>query len=459
MKILIIDDEKIYRDELTDFLTNKGFEMFQANNSEIGMNVLASEDIDIVILDYNLPGITGLEVLQKIKEIYPKIEVIMITGFGKINTVIKAMRLGASDFFTKPFKLLNIQASIERTERFLQTKNQLQKTENKFSLLNEELHKKIGDSIIGESKAIKSVIKLMKKIALADKTNVLITGESGTGKELVARGIHFLSKRKNNFFYDVNCSAVPRELFESEFFGHNKGAFTGAHENKAGWFEIADKGTLFLDEIGDLDLSLQTKFLRVLEQNRIRRVGSSRDIKIDVRIIAATNRDLARLIEENEFRSDLYYRFSTFIIHLPPLRERQEDIPVLTNYFVSKLAKEVGKKIVGIDSNALNKLKDYSFPGNIRELKNMIEQAIILSDNETITLSDFPILLTKKVGNNSHNFKIDDWDINNNIRNLEIELIKKAMQKAENNKTKCANLLNITRQSLDRRLDKYSLTF
>jgi DNA-binding NtrC family response regulator len=454
-KILIIDDEKIYRDEISEFLKTRDYEVFEAEKPSTGLNILQKNEIDIVILDFNLPEMDGIKVLKKIKASYPDIEVIMITGFGNMRTVINAMRLGATDFFPKPFKLINIQTSIERTKRFLEMRMQLQRTQKNFELLSEELQEKTGSTIIGESATIKSIINLMNKIAVSDKTNVLITGESGTGKELVARGIHYLSKRKHKYFYDVNCSAVPENLFESEFFGHKKGAFTGATENKIGWFQVADKGTLFLDEIGDLQLNLQTKFLRVLEQNKIRRVGSNTDVEIDVRIIAATNRDLQKLIKEDKFREDLFYRFSTFLIHLPPLRERKEDIPLLTNFFADKFARLLKRPTPKIDPKLLLKLQNHKFKGNIRELKNMVEQAIILCDGNILKLEHFPILNTF-----SENGGVDvtaNLDLNLNLDKLEKSIIEKALETADYDKQKAIELLNITRQSLGRRLEKYGI--
>ena len=454
-KILIIDDEKIYRDEISEFLKTRDYEVFEAEKPSTGLNILQKNEIDIVILDFNLPEMDGIKVLKKIKASYPDIEVIMITGFGNMRTVINAMRLGATDFFPKPFKLINIQTSIERTKRFLEMRMQLQRTQKNFELLSEELQEKTGSTIIGESATIKSIINLMNKIAVSDKTNVLITGESGTGKELVARGIHYLSKRKHKYFYDVNCSAVPENLFESEFFGHKKGAFTGATENKIGWFQVADKGTLFLDEIGDLQLNLQTKFLRVLEQNKIRRVGSNTDVEIDVRIIAATNRDLQKLIKEDKFREDLFYRFSTFVIHLPPLRERKEDIPLLTNFFADKFARLLKRPTPKIDPKLLLKLQNHKFKGNIRELKNMVEQAIILCDGNILKLEHFPILNTF-----SENGGVDvtaNLDLNLNLDKLEKSIIEKALETADYDKQKAIELLNITRQSLGRRLEKYGI--
>ncbi len=459
MKVLIIDDEKIFRDEISDFLKTRDYTVLSADKPSVGLNFLETEAIEIVILDIDLPEMSGIDVLKIIKEKYPEIEVIMITGFGNMRIVINALRLGAFDFFPKPFKLINIQASIERTAKFVKMRKKLIQSEKNLFLVSKELQSKTDSRIIGESKAIKSIINLMAKIAKSDKTNVLITGESGTGKELVARGIHYLSNRKNHYFYDVNCSAVPETLFESEFFGHKKGAFTGAIENKTGWFEIADKGSLFLDEIGDLQMNLQTKFLRVLEQNKIRKVGSNKDIEIDVRIIAATNRDLQELIQEKKFRADLFYRFSTFVIHIPPLRERKEDIPILINYFVAKFSKEMKRKIPTIDRDVTHKLNNYSFPGNIRELKNIVEQAIILCDGDSLQIEHFPILNSAQLNNDpqSEVKKINNFDLNFNIDQLEKRIILEALSEANYDKSKVINLLNISRQSFTRRLEKYGI--
>ncbi|MCD4820419.1 MAG: sigma-54 dependent transcriptional regulator [Candidatus Cloacimonetes bacterium] len=452
LKVLIIDDEAIYRLEISEFLTKKGFEVFEAAMPSLAFDILKKESIDIVILDINLPEQSGLEVLKIIKKTYSDIEVIMITGFGDMSTVIESMRFGACDFFTKPFSLIDIQTSIQRTQRCLQLTRKLKKTELNFALVSRELQQKIGNEIIGKSKAIRDVIDLMSKVAESDKTNVLITGESGTGKELVARGIHYLSSRKNRYFFDVNCSTVPENLFESEFFGHKKGSFTGAFETKLGWFEIADKGTLFLDEIGDLQLNLQTKLLRVLEQKKIRKVGSNKDIFINVKVIAATNQNLKKLVINRDFREDLYYRLSTFVINIPPLRERKEDIPLLLNYFVDHFSKIMKKNIKTIEKEVVEKLTEYYLPGNVRELKNMVEKALILCSDGKLVIRHFPSLepMQKPLGTHS-------TETNYNLEEVEKKLIIEALFKSNFNKSKAMKLLKITRQSLNRRLLKYDI--
>ena len=453
LKIMILDDEQRVREEIGEFLLENGFQVFKAELPSQAFKILEQNEIDITILDIKLPEMDGIQVLEKIKTSYPEIEVIMISGHGDMNSVISAMRLGASDYFTKPFRLMDVHNSIERTKRFITLNSKLKEVEHNLSLVSNELQDKTGHSIITQSPKMKSIIELISKVAKTEDTSVLITGESGTGKELVARGIHYLSSRKEKYFYDVNCSAVPENLFESEFFGHKKGAFTGATESKAGWFEVASKGTLFLDEIGDMPLNLQSKFLRVLEERKIRRVGSHIDIPVDVRVIAATNRRLEDLIEEKLFRVDLFHRLNSFSIHIPPLRERSEDIPLLINHFASEFSKKMKKPIQEIDENVLNELSNYNFPGNVRELKNMVERAVILNDRGKLHLKHFPILA-----------KVSDQPVFSEgaeiIFDLELaekNLIMKALEKCKNNKAKAAKLLNITWQSLDRRMKKFGI--
>jgi transcriptional regulator with PAS, ATPase and Fis domain len=317
----------------------------------------------------------------------------------------------------------------------------------KYEAASKELKVKFGHEIIGNSSSVKSTISLMAKVAQTDDTSVLITGESGTGKELVARGIHQMSSRKNNYFCDVNCSAIPESLFESEFFGHVKGAFTGALGNKPGWFEFADKGTLFLDEIGDMPMHQQIIILRVLEQKRIRKVGSNKEVNVDVRIIAATNQDLKKLVEEKKFRLDLYHRLNTFTIHLAPLRDRKEDIELLFDYFVKELSQKMRKHISGWEEKVILNLINYSYPGNIRELRNMIEKALIISDTAKLKLRDFS--MADAVNNKPDQRKY-------NLQLLEKNTITEALR-VTRFKREAAKLLNITPQSLERRIEKLGI--
>ena len=448
LNLLIVDDEKAYRENIEEFFSHSNMKTFSAELPSLAFDVLKKNKIDIVILDLKLPEMNGIEVLKEIKKLHPEIEVIIITGHGDMDSVIKAMRLGAIDFFTKPFRLIEVQNAIERTKKFIYLQKKLNEVEMNYSLVSKELKEKFGNNIIGNSKEIKKVLNLMAKVAKAGNTSVLITGESGTGKELVARGIHSLSYRKDHYFYAVNCSAVPENLFESSFFGHKKGAFTGANEDKKGWFEIASEGTLFLDEIGDMPASQQSKFLRVLEEKKIRRVGSHIEIPADVRIIAATNKDAKKLITNNVLRTDLYHRLSSFEINIPPLRERIDDIPLLVDYFIELFSVNLKKNIKGINKIALEKLMAYDFPGNIRELKNMIEKAVILCDGDKLSAGYFGF------ANEEYPPEIKD---SFNLQLIEKNIIEKALQKTRFNKTKAAKLLNITRQALDRRIEKYRL--
>ncbi|MCD4745461.1 MAG: sigma-54 dependent transcriptional regulator, partial [Bacteroidales bacterium] len=333
--------------------------------------------------------------------------------------------------------------------------NRLKEIEQNYSLVSKELQERIGHNLIGNTPVMNSIIELMSKVAKVDNTTVLITGESGTGKELVARGIHYLSTRKKQFFHSVNCSAIPETLFESEFFGHKKGSFTGAIENKIGWFEIANNGTLFLDEISDMPQNQQAKLLRVIEERKISKLGSHNEINVDIRVIAASNQDIEKMSQKKEFRLDLYHRLSSFIIHIPPLRERKDDIPLLVSHFIKDFSLKMGKPILHVDKNILKELMYYDFPGNVRELKNMAERAVILCDNNILKLKDFHII--KPINNAS---KLLSEDINE-VFDLEVsekKLIIKALKNTNYNKSKAADLLNISWQSLDRRMKKFNLS-
>lgn len=453
LRILILDDEKLVRDELVEFLNDPNFHVFKAGSPSEAFDIMDTNEIHIAIIDVNLPEMSGLDVLEKIKENYPEIEVIMISGYSEMDSVIHSMRLGASDFFTKPFRLRDVENAIERTKKFVHLNKTLNEVKRNYSIISKEFYQAMGYEIIGESPQMKNLINLISKVAKTENTSVLITGESGTGKELVARAIHYLSKRKDNCFYAVNCSAIPETLFESEFFGHTKGAFTGASDTKTGWFEAANRGTLFLDEIGDMQLNLQTKFLRVLEERKIRKVGSNIEIPFDTRIIAATNQNLEDLYSQKDFRLDLYHRISSFIIHLEPLRNRKEDIPLLLDHFVKYFNRSMGKNINEIDEAVIRRMLEYEFPGNVRELRNMVERAVIICDMNKLTLSHFQLSHPKE-GKKKFNFQTEEI--------LDLELVEKncivkALERSNNNKSKAADLLNITWQSLDRRIKKYNI--
>ena len=454
LNILVLDDEKVFRDEITEFLENDSFHVFSAEKPSEAFGILENNEIDVMILDLRLPEMDGIQVLQKVRQSWPDIEVIMITGHGDMEAVIQAMRNGAVEFFPKPFRLLDMKAAIQRTKRFINLNHRLKEIKQSYNFLSKELRENVGYEIIGNSKAIRQVVELMSRVAKADSTSVLITGESGTGKELVARGIHFLSNRNNAYFHAVNCSAIPDTLFESEFFGHKKGSFTGATEDKEGWFEIAHGGTLFLDEVVEIQPNMQSKLLRVLEERKIRRIGAANDIPVDVRIVAATNQNIKKFLEEGKLRNDLYFRLNSFEINIPPLRERREDIPELLNYYVKILSTKLNRKVKGFESNLIRRLQSYDFPGNVRELRNMVERAIILSDNETLSIKDFAFM---GISDMEELFLPEPEHEIFDLYEIEKRVILKALERSGYKKTEAAQLLNITRQALDRRLEKYDI--
>ncbi len=463
LRILVVDDEPRLVDEIAEFLKSRGFAVFTAHHPDKALELVKTAVPDIAILDIRLPGMSGLDLLGEIKKIHSSTEVIMISGHGDMNTVIDAMRKGAVDYFAKPFRLADVYKAIVRTERFIQLTSELNSVRSNRDMLSKKLLENIGVRLVGNSRAMKEMIGMMTKVAQTPNTSVLILGESGTGKELVAHGIHYLSSRSNKTFYSVNCSAVPESLFESEFFGHKKGAFTGADADKEGWFEIADGGTLFLDEISDMPLVQQAKLLRVLEERKVSKVGSRQSRQVDVRVIAASNTDLEKLAQQNKFRLDLYHRLNIFVIHIPPLREHKEDIPSLTDYYLKIYCRQFGKPAMTVEKEAMEKLMHYDFPGNIRELRNIIERAVILSDGNELRPDHFKL---------SHDASSENIFLDTSVpvetegvrpeENLDLEenerrLIRMALEKAGNNKSKAAALLNITWQALDRRMKKYGM--
>ncbi|MBN2638452.1 MAG: sigma-54-dependent Fis family transcriptional regulator [Bacteroidales bacterium] len=460
LTILVVDDEPRMVDEIEEFLQAQKFNVLTAYNPDQALEIMKNNTVDIAILDIRLPGMSGIELLQKLKKIQPLVEVIMISGHGDMSTVIDAMRQGAVDYFPKPFRLTEIYKAIVRTQRFIHLTEELQTVKTNRDVLSKMLLDHIGVQLIGNSSAVKDLIGMMSRVAQTPSTSVLIMGESGTGKELVAHGIHYLSKRSTNKFYSVNCSAIPETLFESEFFGHKKGAFTGADSEKQGWFEIADKGTLFLDEISDLPLIQQAKLLRVLEEKKVSKLGSRQINNVDVRVIAASNKDLELMVDEQKFRSDLFHRLGIFIIKIPPLREHKEDIPILVEYYLKRTANNMEKNVNKVHPKVIELLKSYSFPGNIRELRNIIERAVIYCDGDVLTTDHIQLSWSKKMdqspvfpSNHSENTSENGLNLEEN----EMELISKAMELAESNKAKAAMLLGISWQSLDRRMKKFGM--
>jgi len=450
LKVLILDDEKPFTEELQELLESSGYRSFESNTWAQGQKILETKEIDLFILDVRLPRVNGLDVLKEVKNKYPNIEVIIVSAHGDMDTVIKAMRLGAIDYLRKPFRHIDIQIAIERTQKFLLLQRKIIKMEEKNSLISKSLEARIERHLVGESRQLKEVLDMALTAAKYQFTNVLITGESGTGKENIARIIHYASDLKDNIFCAVNSSAITDSLLESEFFGHKKGAFTGALTDKKGFFEISDKGTLFLDEIADMPVNLQAKILRAIEEKKITRVGDTGEIATEFRVISATNRDLDDLISQNRFRLDLLHRLNTLQIHIPPLRERPEDIEPLLRYFAEDFSMKMNKPLPQLDKSTILELKKYSFPGNVRELKNMTERAIILSKGNTLTINDFPVKIK-----NSPPSELSASSCN--LKEIEINAICSALKKSGHNQTAAANILGITRDALIRKMKKFNI--
>lgn len=448
MKVLIIDDEKSWCESLRELLIREGYEAEFETSPLSAIETIKKKEFDYVLCDIVMPEMSGMELIEKIKEISPHSTIIMMSAYGTVDTAIEALKRGAYDYISKPFKKDEIILTIKKAE-------ERQRLLNENILLKRELKSRFGfERIIGRSKAIEEVIEKSKKVA-PYRIPVLITGESGTGKELLARSIHLASGCPEERFITINCAAIPETLLESELFGYMKGAFTGATYSKKGLLEEADGGTAFLDEIGDLPTSLQVKLLRFLQDGEIRRLGESATKKVNVRVICATSRDLLKDVKDGRFREDLFYRINVVTIHIPPLRERKEDIPILVEHFLKKFSESMGKRIKGVSASCMKLLMEYPWPGNVRELENQIERAIVLTEKEVLKEEDFPFILEWKEGK-SH-FLEDEFSIKKHTRILEKELIIKAIERTGGNKSKAAKLLQISLRALLYKMKEYGI--
>lgn len=438
--ILVVDDAPPTLEIIRRNLTEKGYQVFTASNVTEAIGIIQRSKIDLVITDLKMPEISGLDLIRHIRENYKDIEVIMITGYPSVESAVEAVKTGAEEYLTKPFTDEELFTAVERTLDKLRIRREgavrLEKTPT------------APYGLVGESLAMRRVFDAISKAARTSAT-VLITGESGTGKELVARAIHYSSARASAQFVPVNCSAIPEELLESELFGHVKGAFTGAFEARAGFFQTADGGTIFLDEISNTSLAMQAKLLRVLQDKEVYMVGSSRPRTVDVRIVASTNKDLLELVKKGAFREDLYYRLNVITIETPPLRDRNDDILLLIQHFTNKFAKELSKPIPKFSENALQVLKNYHWPGNVRELENVIQRLVIMTDGEMIEVPDLPSLLRfsalRKVG------------FNRTLAEVEAEYIQNVLASVDGNITKAAQILRIDRKTLRAKLKKFPI--
>ena len=450
--ILLIDDEDSQREPLKGFLAKKAFQVFDASSCDAGIELLKKNPVDLVITDFKMPGKTGEDVLREVKNINPMIPVVVMTAHGNIDLAVSLMKNGAFDYIQKPIELEELLQIIDKAEE-----RQLLISEN--ALLKGQLKEKYSfDSIISNSGEMEEVLNTAGRIATS-KASALIRGESGTGKELVARAIHFASDRKDKPFVVVNCAAMPETLFESELFGHEKGAYTGANKQRIGKFEQADGGTLFIDEVGDIPLQVQVKLLRAVQFGEFERLGGSQLIKPDVRIITATNRNLEEMISAGEFREDLYYRFNVVTINIPPLRKRRADISPLVNYFVDKYALQNGKDVNAVSKEAMDYLMKYNFPGNVRELENIVQRAVVLTRNNIISQKDLPRLDNNpQVNSFRPDFdEIELGDLNAKVEELEKSMIVRALDKTDGNQVKAADILNISERTLRYKLSKYKI--
>jgi two-component system, NtrC family, response regulator PilR len=459
-RVLVADDERSMRELLSIVLRREGYDVLIAADGTTAIAAVERGGVDLVICDVRMPDMTGVEVLRRAKALDPDIDGIFITAFASAETAVEALRLGACDYLTKPFDVDELKIKLRQALE----RRQLQRE-------NLALKRTLGQAhrfcdIIGSSPAIEAVFKLIAAVAATNST-VLITGESGTGKELAARAIHFHSLRRECAFVPLNCGALPETLLEAELFGHVRGAFTGAHANKKGLLEMAERGTIFLDEIADTSLAMQVKLLRVLQERKFRRVGGTDEIDADIRIITATNRDLLKEVAEGRFREDLYYRINVIPVHLPPLRERREDVALLAQHFVDRYARQLGKRVVGLSREALEALERYRWPGNIRELENAMERAVALERTPAVLLESLPEAVRDEAVPAAAEvvpfrapgpcLPAEGFDLEAHVQHIEREYLAEALRRSGGVKTRAAELLGMTFRSFRYYSKKYEL--
>lgn len=447
LSILVVEDGKSQRDMLRDFLRSEGHDVSEAERGDKALESVKKNYLDLLLLDYKMPGMDGMAVLEEVKGINPEIDVIIMTAFGTVDTAVKAIKMGAADYITKPIELEELIILIDRI-----SERRVLLRENK--ILREELREKgiTTDQIVYQSQVMNELINLAARVASSNAT-ILIEGESGTGKELVARLIHTLSPRSKKHLITVNCAALPENLLESELFGHEKGAFTGADRKRIGRFEEADGGSLFLDEIGDLSPSVQVKLLRFFQEREFQRVGGNQTLRSDVRIISATNQNLEAKVKEGSFREDLFYRLNVVAIAIPPLRERKEDVGPLIDHFLGHFAAANGKEIQGVSPEARDLLLKYDYPGNVRELENIIERAVVITRGSVISTGDLPFHAGFPSADRNEIW--NQGTLKDSIVALERQMIRKALSETSSNQTRAADLLGISERMLRYKLKKY----
>jgi len=444
LSVVIIDDDTSQRDILSGYVRKLGCQVISCASGEAGLAAIQKNYVDVVITDFRMPGIDGLKVLEKVKNTNPEIHVIILTAYGTVADSVIAMKAGAWDYICKPVELEELKLKLKKLEQLNTLVKENQVLRSQISKQN------IVSDIVYKSPAMDVVINFIARVSQS-KAAVLIEGESGTGKEMVAKAIHQASSRAKGPFIAVNCAAIPEGLFESEFFGHEKGAFTGAHERHKGQFEMANQGTLFLDEVADIPPNFQVKLLRTLQNNEFKRLGSSQAIQSDVRIISASNKNIQQLVTDHQFRSDLFYRLNVIPITIPPLRERREDIPLLVNHFIKTYARKNKIPVTEISAEGMDQLMRYDYPGNVRELENIIERAIILARSDVITKEDLPL-----ENNLSQQVSLDS-SLPQQVSRLEQQLIRTALQQTHQVQTKAAQKLGISERVLRYKMKKYTL--